>query len=367
MQNVYTMEKFKEIQKELTNKIYCELIDVQDEVQDEIQVKRYDVQQEIFYYRLQIEDGEETPPEECATASADEETIDNVNNLVAEEIEGEEIEKNPKTEKVMKHVIFKVWFQNDGCKVKCSCCRFEFRGILCTHAIFVLLRNNMTSIPECYILRIWRKDVSLAHTKVPLSSDSWDLSPDQRRYKELCDDFAELADVVSKNDDKCNDIKKWIGEQLKAINDEVPSASKEVVSSEIDEVNEGIKVNDPNVVPTKGRPCKNRLKSKVYAKKAKKGKENIEVLQEVPTQQSLAGTFQAETVNFTREQYNQLLIHRGGLLANNVDMLGVPHVSPYGHVVNVTPAYGAPQQWDYGRYGTTYGGFQLHGRAYDGN
>ncbi|KAI3872266.1 hypothetical protein MKX03_024544 [Papaver bracteatum] len=264
MQNVYTMEKFKEIQKELTNKIYCELIDVQDEVQDEIQVKRYYVQQEIFYYRLQIEDGEETPPEECATASADEETID-------------KIEKNPKTEKVMKHVVFKVWFQNDGCKVKCSCCRFEFRGIFCTHAIFVLLRNNVTSIPECYILRRWRKDVSLAHTKVPLSSDSWYLSPDQRRYKELCDDFAELADVVSKNDDKCNDIKKWIGEQLKAINDEVPSASKEMVSSEMDEVNEGIKVNDPNVVPTKGRPCKNILKSKVYAKKAKKGKENIEV------------------------------------------------------------------------------------------
>ncbi|KAI3907939.1 hypothetical protein MKW98_003584, partial [Papaver atlanticum] len=66
---------------------------------------------------------------------------------------------------------------------------------------------------------------------------------------------------------------KWIGEQLKAINDEIPSSSKELVSSEM---NEGIKVNDPNVVPTKGRPCKNRLNPKVYTKKAKKGKENIE-------------------------------------------------------------------------------------------
>ncbi|KAI3907940.1 hypothetical protein MKW98_003585, partial [Papaver atlanticum] len=60
-------------------------------------------------------------------------------------------------------------------------------------------------------------------------------------------------------------------------------------------------------------------------------------------------------------------IHRGGVLANGMDMLGVPHVSPYGHVVNIAQGYGAPQQWDYGRYGPTYGGFQLHGRAYDGN
>ncbi|KAI3889969.1 hypothetical protein MKW92_037271, partial [Papaver armeniacum] len=84
-----------------------------------------------------------------------------------------------------------------------------------------------------------------------------------------------LADMVSKNDDKCNDIKKWICEQLKAINDEIPSASKDLVSSEMNEVNEGIKVNDPNVVPTTCRPCKNRLKPKVYTKKTKKGKETL--------------------------------------------------------------------------------------------
>ncbi|KAI3876249.1 hypothetical protein MKX03_028479 [Papaver bracteatum] len=226
MQNVYTIEKFQEIQKELTKKIYCEIIDVQYEIQDGIQVTRYDVQQEIWYYRLPF------------------------------------------------HVVFKVWYEKYECKVKCSCCMFEFRGLLCTHALYVLLRNKVTSIPERYILRRWRKDVKLAHSKVSLSSDSWQLTPEEKRYKKLCDYFAELADIASRDDDECNDIKKWIGEQLKLITEKVPKTMAEVIHTEVNKV---IEVQNPRVVPTKGRPCKNTSKPKVYRKKAKKGKENTEV------------------------------------------------------------------------------------------
>ncbi|KAI3853220.1 hypothetical protein MKW92_014790, partial [Papaver armeniacum] len=41
---------------------------------------------------------------------------------------------------------------------------------------------------------------------------------------------------------------------------------------------------------------------------------------------------------------------------------GVPHISPYGQVVNV-----APQQLDNILYAPTYGGFQLHEGAQEAN
>ncbi|KAI3922804.1 hypothetical protein MKW98_006935 [Papaver atlanticum] len=308
MQSIYTMEKFKEFQKELTGKIYYEIIDVQNEIQDGTQVIRYD---------------DETSEEYATESSNQENVVDQANGL--KDDDEEEEEENSKAKKVMKHVMFKVWFQKDGCKVNCSCRRFEFRGILCTHAICVLLRNNVTSLPAEYILRRWRKDVSLAHTKVTLSSDSWQLTPNQKRYKDMCDYFAELADVACQKDGKCNNIMKCIGEQLKVLTEEGSSAATEMITSEVNNVTE---VLNPYVV----------------------------VSQKVPTQQSVASTVQAETMNLSLPQ-----IHAGGNLANNMNMLDLPCISPYGHVGYVAPLYGALQQWDYGRYTLPYGGFQMHG------
>ncbi|KAI3943417.1 hypothetical protein MKW92_046526, partial [Papaver armeniacum] len=62
------------------------------------------------------------------------------------------------------------------------------------------------------------------------------------------------------------------------------------------------------------------------------------VLQEVPTQQNIMSTVQTRNIS------------------------GVPHISPYGQVVNV-----APQQLDNILYAPTYDGFQLHERAQETN
>jgi zinc finger SWIM domain-containing protein 3 len=37
--------------------------------------------------------------------------------------------------------------------VKCSCKKFEFAGILCSHALKVLDINNIKSVPQMYILK----------------------------------------------------------------------------------------------------------------------------------------------------------------------------------------------------------------------
>ncbi|XP_008786389.2 protein FAR1-RELATED SEQUENCE 5-like [Phoenix dactylifera] len=53
--------------------------------------------------------------------------------------------------------------------VSCSCKKFEFVGILCSHALKVLDHKNIKEIPEKYILKRWRKDV-----KVGLSINYYD-------------------------------------------------------------------------------------------------------------------------------------------------------------------------------------------------
>ncbi|KAJ6799357.1 protein FAR1-RELATED SEQUENCE 9-like [Iris pallida] len=322
-QSVYTIAKFKEFQHELIGKMFCEVIGVQEDTT----VKMYDVQEEVWIPKSTLD---ETSPE---------------------------IE----TEKVMKKVTFKVSFQKDECQLECSCHRFEFRGILCKHAICVLLRNGITLLPERYILRRWRKDVRRSHTKIPINSDGWQLTPDQVRYNELCNLFAELADVASPIDDECIDIKKWIDKKLKAItkkgSSNGSSSRLNIDLKNVDsEVNETEKVLDPPITKRKGRPRGKRLEPTRYKKKGKSGKENIEVNDEIPTQQSMANIVQSSGVNrapnaITYEQYHQLM---------------VAQLSRDGHAVNVVPAYGAPQLWGSSHYANatpSYGITQRHGAS----
>lgn len=52
---------------------------------------------------------------------------------------------------------FEIMFDRDKSSFSCSCHLFEFRGIICRHAITVLIRNKLSLVPEQYILRRWRK------------------------------------------------------------------------------------------------------------------------------------------------------------------------------------------------------------------
>ncbi|XP_022859837.1 protein FAR1-RELATED SEQUENCE 5-like [Olea europaea var. sylvestris] len=70
-----------------------------------------------------------------------------------------------------------VSFVRNNCEVVCSCHLFEFRGILCRHTIVVLDLNNVTCIPDRYILRRWRRDVRRAHTRVPVNYAGLETTP----------------------------------------------------------------------------------------------------------------------------------------------------------------------------------------------
>ncbi|KAI3855486.1 hypothetical protein MKX03_004343, partial [Papaver bracteatum] len=90
---------------------------------------------------------------------------------------------------------------------------------------------------------------------------------------ELCDYFAELADVASKDSDRCSNIKKWIREQLIETVEKGSRIEEEINNSY--QGNEAIKVSNPPQANPKGRPCTNRLKPKKYKRKTRK--ENVNV------------------------------------------------------------------------------------------
>ena len=62
--------------------------------------------------------------------------------------------------------LFEVRFSSSECLVRCVCRIFEFRGILCRHALFMLSQEHVTVFPDRYILDRWRKDIKRKHTYV---------------------------------------------------------------------------------------------------------------------------------------------------------------------------------------------------------
>ncbi|XP_022863106.1 protein FAR1-RELATED SEQUENCE 5-like, partial [Olea europaea var. sylvestris] len=119
-QAIYTISKFKEVKEEFTGKIYCDVI---SETANDSFWSTYEVREHVTLHD----------------------------------------HRKKKT--------FCISFRRDTCEVICSCHLFEFRGIICRHAIAVLIRNNITSIPERYIIRRWRRDVSRVYTRIAVNYD----------------------------------------------------------------------------------------------------------------------------------------------------------------------------------------------------
>ncbi|KAH9770356.1 protein FAR1-RELATED SEQUENCE [Citrus sinensis] len=158
VEEVYTISKFQEFQQELVNKIYCEVFS-------------------------------------CGGS------------------EYEVIENDEKS----REKTFRVIFEKDEGEIRCVCSMFEYKGILCKHAIAVLSRNRVQLLPEKYILRRWRKDVRRFSSKVKVSYDARSLSIEHQRYREECTAFYDVAEVASKNEESHKNIMGWIEKAMKDV------------------------------------------------------------------------------------------------------------------------------------------------------
>ncbi|KAH7546270.1 hypothetical protein FEM48_Zijuj01G0182400 [Ziziphus jujuba var. spinosa] len=157
-QAVYTNAKFKEFQKELMGKLYCEVsyVDEKEGI--------FDVSEIVFV-------GERR-----------------------------------------KDVHFNVHFNKENCEVKCSCCLFEFRGILCKHIISVFMKFQIINVPAKYVLPRWRKDLRRCYTRVRVGYDDFNYTPEAQRRHKLQQKFEEVADWAVVSNDNFSMLWNWIDE-----------------------------------------------------------------------------------------------------------------------------------------------------------
>ncbi|XP_022851587.1 protein FAR1-RELATED SEQUENCE 5-like [Olea europaea var. sylvestris] len=303
-QLVYTIAKFKEFKEQFTGKVYCEVLGLHETYLH----TTYDVREDI-----------------------------SMNNC-------------------MKTKIFKVCFRRDECKFECSCHLFEFRVIICKHAITILIRNQVHLVPEKYILRRWRRDVNRLFMRVPITYDGWISTPNQIRYKQICNAFMKLADFVAHDELRSRGIMDWIEIQT---NDSSMLKYSSVGSQRLDEAGKcasGI-IFDPKYTKSKGAPKKLRRKgcleagsrksniSRKMANSATWNREKDKVSSSLNVQQQYRECdFKkySELISclFVAEQNNELLIKNHGLRptgsillpeANGTVLLEANAISRQGH------------------------------------
>ncbi|KAL6144134.1 hypothetical protein ACLB2K_054829 [Fragaria x ananassa] len=77
---------------------------------------------------------------------------------------------------------FVAWNEPES-RVCCLCHSFEYKGLLCRHALLVLHMSGVSSIPSNYILKRWMKDARVGHT---VSDVSKSLNYRVQRFNDLC-------------------------------------------------------------------------------------------------------------------------------------------------------------------------------------
>uniref|UniRef100_A0A2N9IFI6 Protein FAR1-RELATED SEQUENCE n=1 Tax=Fagus sylvatica TaxID=28930 RepID=A0A2N9IFI6_FAGSY len=160
--------------------------------------------------------------------------------------------------------LFEVRFSSSECLVGCVCHMFEFRGILCRHALFVLSQQRVTILPDRYILDRWRKNIKRKHTYVSTCTDDVQHNPVLERYEKLHRLAVGVLEIGAESVENFNVLEKLLidlKDNFSRSCDKQPSSQrKNSVGAAPDVVRTEV-VRSPTVVKRKGRPRMKRLKS----------------------------------------------------------------------------------------------------------
>ncbi|XP_022865375.1 protein FAR-RED ELONGATED HYPOCOTYL 3-like [Olea europaea var. sylvestris] len=101
-------------------------------------------------------------------------------------------------------------------------------------------------LPDKFILRRWRRDVSRAHTRVAMYYDGLVSSPAQLRYDDICRAFSEVADLAANDKERSSAVMDWIKLQAKELKLSCGSHPSHVISCGMDSQNRSdVNVLDP--------------------------------------------------------------------------------------------------------------------------
>ncbi|KAL6502674.1 hypothetical protein OROHE_024327 [Orobanche hederae] len=186
-----------------------------------------------------------------------------------------------------KKVKYYVKYREEGCGIECSCHLFEFKGIVCRHALLVLKNNDVGALPDKYVLRRWRRDISRHYTKLKINYSGWITTDEQVRYDRLSHAFGKLADVASGDEQRTQKLIEWIELQMNELNisSHQPNTAKMTYDCPLSLKDSNETILDPKFSKTKGAPRKLRKKGPLetscqktkVGKKANKSKQSIQI------------------------------------------------------------------------------------------
>ncbi|KAI3866831.1 hypothetical protein MKX03_006721, partial [Papaver bracteatum] len=220
MQQLYTSEIFRKFQVEVTLAINYVMMGMKDESEGGT---TYEVLENIWiggfckqlnfvvkFHKTETYEDEIEDISHIEETNDKSEDVDNESESESgsESYESEDDTCEEGTEKRRKIVEF---------DIHCSCQKFEFEGILCRHAISILIRNNIRLISDKYILRRWRKDIIRSHTKVKVSYSCWENNESSVRFNQLCVKFSEDVDLACVSKEQHTVVNEWLDEIIKKL------------------------------------------------------------------------------------------------------------------------------------------------------
>ncbi|RRT62133.1 hypothetical protein B296_00043625, partial [Ensete ventricosum] len=214
---------FKEFQDELKATMYCNV----SLVKEEVRISTYDIKESLL-----LEDGNPT-----------------------------------------EHRDFRVLYSSNELEVQCCCGSFQFRGILCRHALSVLKLQQVYEIPSRYVIDRWRKDIKLLHT-ISYPTDEMVANNRLERYDNLLMSCLQLVEVGITSNDRYHLALKMIGEVEKFLSNDknsgntnfmiLPSDSRtpenpENVGVQHLVTSAGNKIQNSSQIKRRGRPPKKKV------------------------------------------------------------------------------------------------------------
>ncbi|XP_072954836.1 protein FAR1-RELATED SEQUENCE 6-like [Typha angustifolia] len=116
-------------------------------------------------------------------------------------------------------VDYTVVYNNSEKDVWCICRSFQFRGILCCHALAVLRQEYVMTLPSKYILERWKKDFKRLHASLIASNatPAQDLGSYDELYLHGHQYFADVVDIGAME----SDLKEFVLSVMKEARDKV--------------------------------------------------------------------------------------------------------------------------------------------------
>ncbi|XP_042415170.1 protein FAR1-RELATED SEQUENCE 7-like [Zingiber officinale] len=150
-------------------------------------------------------------------------------------------------------------------KIECSCRKFEFAGILCSHILKIFTWKNIMKIPSDYVLKRWTRKAKFGYFGVNDSmANNASLDPkvlQNMRYKELCGLNVQLVTKAAERDDTYMFVKDTMLRLCKIVDDKLQVNESNVQQLNVSQASREFDYGEGNSTGVKGIKMKKKTVS----------------------------------------------------------------------------------------------------------